>query len=178
MKHKGGIAAGMLAAVGVVAAALTMKSSSAPPKVDEGPSEEAAAEAPASITETASSVAVVKADGEMTDAAATGSGDESGAAAAPVNVLNMATEQPLEVSANAGVPFSASLPGGPFNTATPEMRNPYKSPGRVQDSPEQKIRLGVKAGYKPVVRQLPMTTDGATPAGLPEGAGQNITTRR
>ena len=118
MKHKGGIAAGVLAAVGVVAAALTMKSSSAPPKVDEDPPEEAEAEAPESITQTASSVAVVEADGEMTDAAATGSGDESGAAAAPVNVLNMATEQPLEVSANAGAPF---------NTGTPDMPNHHRA---------------------------------------------------
>ena len=123
MKHEGGIAAGVLAAVVVVAAALTMKSSSAPPKVDEDPSKAAgaaaAARAPAeSITETDSSVAVVETDGEMTDAAATGSGDESGAAAAPVNVLNMATEQPLEVSANAGAPF---------NTGTPDMPNHHRA---------------------------------------------------
>ena len=169
MKHKGGIAAGMLAAVGVVAAALTMKSSSAPPKVDEDPPEEAETEAPESITETRSSVAVVEAGGEMTDAAATGSGDESGAAAAPGGeVLHMATEQQLEVSANAGLPRPEYVA-----TATP-LRSPSKEALRRDhnlDLQEAQIRGEAR-------RALSMTTDGATPDGLPQGVGQRITTRR
>jgi len=103
----------------------------------------------------------------MTDAT-TGSGDESGAAAAPGEELHMATEQPLEVSANAGLPRPEYVA-----TATP-LRSPSKEALRRRhnfDLQAAEIRAEAR-------RALSMTTDGATPAGLPEGAGQRITTRR